>query len=134
MILLISDIVLSFLSKYPIYLFLLDILLIKKEDIDKIIIHSLILDLLVLNSSLVVFLIYMIIFLIYKKLPIKRVGWKNYIFSITLIFGLFTGALGIINRYSLKHILKIQFKYYLVNLPIYILSYKILEKRIKLAR
>ncbi len=134
MILLISDIILSFFSRYPIYLFLLDILLIKKEDIDKIIIHSLILDLLVLNSSLVVFLIYMIIFLIYKKLPIKRVGWKNYIFSITLIFGFFTGALGIINRYSLKHILKVQFKYYLVNLPIYILSYKILEKRIKLAR
>ena len=134
MILVISDIILSMISKYPIYLFLLDILIIKKSDIDKLIIHSLILDLLIMNSNLVITIIFISIFIIYKKLPIKKICFKNYVISISFIYGLFISILGIINKYSLGFIISLGFKYYVINLPIYILSYKILLGRIQLAR
>ena len=134
MLLVISDIILDIISKYPIYLFLLDILILKKDDIHKLIIHSLILDLLIMNSSFIITIIMGSIFIIYKKLPIKKINMINYILSISLIFGIFISILGIINHYSLKFIFELGLKYYLINLPIYILSYKILEKRIKLAR
>ena len=89
MILVISDIILSMISKYPIYLFLLDILIIKKSDIDKLIIHSLILDLLIMNSNLVITIIFISIFIIYKKLPIKKICFKNYVISIWFIYKYF---------------------------------------------
>ena len=130
MLLVISDIILDIISKYPIYLFLLDILILKKDDIHKLIIHSLVLDLLIINSSFIMGSI----FIIYKKLPIKKINMINYILSISLIFGIFISILGIVNHYSLSFIFELGLKYYLINLPIYILSYKILEKRIKLAR
>ena len=116
MILLVSDIILSFFTKEPIFLFLLNILIIAKNKLPKFIIHSLILDLFFLESYFIPTLIGTLIFIFYKKLKINQVTFFNYFISITAIFFVFTFSLG------------------LVNLPIYILSYKLLLKNIKLSR
>ena len=134
MILLVSDIILSFFTKEPIFLFLLNILIIAKNKLPKFIIHSLILDLFFLESYFIPTLIGTLIFIFYKKLKINQVTFFNYFISITAIFLVFTFSLGLINHYSFISLIPVIFKYYLVNLPIYILSYKLLLKNIKLSR
>ena len=134
MILLILDVLLSFFSIYPIFLFLLNILLIPKNNLAKFIIHSLILDILLLETSFLSTFILTLIFIIYKKLPLTKLNIINYLLSISLIFFIFNIILGLINNYSFIYLITLILKYYLINLPIYILCYKILYKRIKLAR
>ena len=134
MLLLFSDILLSYLAKVPIFLFLLNVIIIPKNRLDKLVINSLILDLFFLNGYFIPTIILVIIFIIYKKLRLNRVTFINYIISCSIIFILFTYTLGLINGYRLNNLSGLVFKYYLFNLPIYILCYKLLGKNIKLSR
>lgn len=134
MILIIGDLLLSYFSKYPIFLFLLDIVFLSKNHFPKFIITSLIFDLLILNANFFPTFLLFLIFILYKKLPLTKKTFFNYFLSLTFIFYTFTIPLGLLNHYSLGFLLFLTTKYYLINLPIYIFCYKIFKSRIKLAR
>ncbi len=128
------DIFLSYFTGVPIFLFLLNIMFIPKKKLAKFVIHSLILDLIFLESYFISTIIGVIIFIIYKKLKINRVTFLNYILSCIIILGVFTVSLGLVNHYSLLGLMPLILKLEIFNLPVYILCYKIFKKDIKLSR
>ena len=86
MIYLVVDIILSYFSKIPTFFFLINIVLIKKQELSKLIIIGLIIDILILNTYFLNTIILICIFLVYKKLKITKITIKNYILSLLLIY------------------------------------------------
>ena len=117
MIFLIIDFLLSYFSLSPTYFILLNFVLTPKNQIFKLILLFLILDLLILNTYFLNTIILTIIFFLYKKLPIL------YLFFI-----------GLLNKFSFLYLIIFILRNYFLNLLFYLLSYKLLKKRIKLAR
>ena len=130
MIYLLFDLLLSYLFSYPTFLILLNILVIKKVNWPTFILITLVLDLLILNTYFLNTFLLLIIFFIYKKFKIKKVNFKNYLISLSLIFFSYTFILMFLNKYSISSI----FKYFLINIPIYILIYPLIKRRLVLAR
>ena len=130
MIYLLLDIFLSYLISYPTFLILLNILIVKKNNWPTFILITLILDLLILNTYFLNTIILEIIFFIYKKLKVKKVNFFTYFISLILIFFSYTIILMFLNKYSLSTL----FKFFLVNIPLYILLYPLIKKRLVLAR
>ncbi len=134
MIFLFIDLIISYFTNSPTFFFLLNFVLIAKNNYPKLLIITLILDLLILNTYFLNTFILIILFLLYKKLKITKVSLFTYILSLSLIYIFYIISLGLINNYSLVFLLTFIFKNYLINLIFYILCYKILKKSILLSR
>ncbi len=134
MIYLVLDFILSYFSKIPTFFFLINIVLIKKQELSKLIIIGLIIDILILNTYFLNTIILISIFLIYKKLKITKINIKNYILSLLLIYILYVSIIGLINKYSMIYILSFIINNIFYELIFYFLVYKIEEKNIKLSR
>ena len=113
MIFLIIDFLLSYFSLSPTYFILLNFVLTPKNQIFKLIILFLILDLLILNTYFLNTII---------------LALDKYPFPTTLFF------IGLINKFSFLYLIIFILRNYFLNLLFYLLSYKLLKKRIKLAR
>ena len=131
MIYLLLDFLLSYILKYPTYLILLNVLYIQKKDTYKIIEVGLILDLIFFNTYFVYTLLLFIIYMLFKKRRLNQNHFLSYLLYITIIYILFTFSLGFINHYSILYILYFCFKNYFINVPIYIICYKIRGEFIK---
>ena len=134
MIFLIIDFLLSYFSLSPTYFILLNFVLTPKNQIFKLIILFLILDLLILNTYFLNTIILTIIFFLYKKLPIYHNNLKNYMLSLSFILILYLFFIGLLNKFSFLYLIIFILRNYFLNLLFYLLSYKLLKKRIKLAR
>lgn len=132
MIYLILDFILSYFSHIPTFFFLIN--LIKKQDLSKLIIITLTLDLLILNTYFLNTIILSLIFLIYKKLKITKTSLKNYLLSLTLIYISYLLIIGLIKSYSIFYVLKFILKSIIYQIIFYLLMYKITSKNIKLSR
>ena len=133
MIFLLFDLILSF-GGINSYLILLNLLVIPKKETGKLILILLCLDLLVVNSYFINTIFLTFIFLLFKKFKIVNLNFKNYLIILSLIFFIYVGIIGFKNNYASFNLLRFIGKNYLINLPLYILSYKIILKNIKLAR
>lgn len=127
------DLLMSYFSKIPTYFILLNIVLISKKDFPKLLIITLVLDLLLLNTYFINTIILSIIFIIYKKLKITVINFKNYLISLIIIYLMYIIFLGLINGYN-SYLVIFMIKNILYNLIFYALSYKILKNYIKLSR
>lgn len=134
MIYLILDFILSYFSHIPTFFFLINLVLIKKQDLSKLIIITLTLDLLILNTYFLNTIILSLIFLIYKKLKITKTSLKNYLLSLTLIYISYLLIIGLIKSYSIFYVLKFILKNIIYQIIFYLLMYKITSKNIKLSR
>jgi len=134
MILLGIDILLSYFSLKPTYFFLLNIVLIPKNNYPKLLIITLILDILILNTFPINTLIIFLIFLIYKKLSIIKLNFLNYIISLFIIYNLYILFLGFINHYSILYLITYSLKNILTTFIFYIICYNLIFKSIKLSR
>lgn len=128
------DILLSFLSPIPTFFVLLNLVLIPKNNLSKLVIITLIIDLLILNVYFLNTIIITLIFLFIKHLKITQVNLRNYFIVLSIIYFIYVLALGLINNYSGLYILKFIASNYFINILFYLLSYKILYKNIKLSR
>lgn len=134
MIYLLLDFILSYFTKIPTFFFLINLVLIKKQDFPKLIIITLILDLLILNTYFLNTIILSIIFFIYKKLKVTKINLKNYFLSLSVIYLSYVFSISLINGCSIFYFLNFILKNILYQLIFYLLVYKIEEKRIKLSR
>lgn len=134
MIFFLLDFVMSYVSFCPTYFILLNMVMLAKEDVAKIILLGLILDLLIFNTYFLNTLILVIIFLIYKNLKIIKINIFNYLLSLSLVYFMYVIILGLANHYSLIYIFNFGLKNYGFNLIFYALCYKIIQKHIKLSR
>lgn len=126
MILLMLDYLLSFICPVTFFFILLNIIIIPKNQIFKLVLITLVLDLLILNTYFLNTLILIILFCIYKSLKINNNSFKNYIFSITILYLGYTFILSIINHeigYFLPFIIK--------NYPYMIIMYGLIYQIIK---
>ena len=130
MILLALDIGLSYILKVPTYFILIN-LINRRKDVWLILRMGLVLDLLILNTYFINTISLVIIFLIYKKFKIREMNLKNYLIVITFLFFSYNIFIGLFNGYSLDYLVIFVLKLYLINLPIYILSYIILKDKLK---
>lgn len=134
MIYLVLDFILSYFTKIPTFFFLINLVLIKKQEFPKLIIISLVLDLLILNIYFLNTLIISCIFLIYKKIKITKKNLKNYLVSLILIYISYVLAIGLINGYSIFYIGNFIIKNIFYELIFFLLVYKIEGSNIKLSR
>lgn len=134
MIFLLLDLILSYFSSIPTFLFLLNILWIDKKRISKCILICLILDLWILNTYFLNTIIISILFILYKRLIITKVNIKTYLFSITFLYVTYIYTIGLLNGYHLSVISIFILKNYFANLIMYLLCYKIGKSHIKLCR
>lgn len=134
MILLLLDLILSYTCPIATYFFLLNIILIPKNQLSKLIIITLIIDLLILNTYFLNTIIITIIFIIYKHLKIYKPTILNYLLSLCIIYLLYIFTIGIINHYSFTYLLLYSLKNIFPNLIFFLLCYKLVFKYIKLSR
>lgn len=134
MIYLLLDFILSYFTKIPTFFFLINLVLIKKQDFTKLIIITLIIDLFITNTYFLNTIIISIIFLIYKKTKITKLNLKNYLLSLSFIYLTYIIILGLINNYSIIYIINFILKNILYQFIFYLLMYKIEEKHIELSR
>jgi len=134
MIYLLLDFILSYFCKIPTFFFLMNILLIKKENYEKLIIIALILDLLVLNTYFLNTITLSILFFSYKKLNITKISLKNYLFSLFLIYTAYILIIGLFQGYHLEYMYLFILKNGIYNFIFYLLCYKLEENNIKLSR
>lgn len=134
MIYLVLDFLLSYVCNIPTFFFLINLVLIKKENYSKLLIITLVLDLLLLNTYFLNTIILSLIFLLYKKLNIVKKSWLSYLFSLFLIYTLYVFIIGIINGYSLTFISIFLLKNSIYNFIFYLLCYKIEHNHIELSR
>ncbi len=128
------DFIMSFFSFSPTYFVLLNMVLTPKKNWGAIIILGLILDLIVFQSFFLNTLILIIVFIIYKISHITKLNLFNYLLSLTIIYFMYVGILGLIKHYSIIYIINFSFKNYGINVLFYLLCYKLVEKDILLAR
>lgn len=133
MIFLALDILISYFTSIPTYFFLINLILIPKNKLSKLIIITLVLDLLILNTYFFNTIILSIIFIFYKRLNITRVNFVNYLISLAIIYVIYIFIIGIPN-YNILYLFQFILKNFIYNLVFYILCYKLLQKRIKLSR
>ncbi len=134
MIFLLLDFICSYFLMCPTYFILLNIILIEKKDVSKLIVIALILDVLILNKYFFNTIILFLIYFIYKKFKIVNNNLKSYIISLSIIYCIYILVVGLLNHYSFTFLGKFILNNYLVNMIFYILCYKLVEKRIKLSR
>ncbi len=134
MIFLILDFLLSYFCKTPTFFFLLNFLLIKKNNYPKFLIILLVLDLLILNTYFLNTIICSLLFLLYKKLKITKINIKNYLLSLILIYLTFVPITGLINGYSINYIFPFLLKNWIINFIFYLICYKLEFKNIQLSR
>lgn len=134
MIYLILDFILAYFTKVPTFFFLINLVLIKKQEFPKLIIITLILDLLILNSYFLNTIIISIIFLVFKRLKIRKISLKNYILSLGFIYLAYIIAIGLINKFSIFYITKFILNNISYQFIFYILMYKIEKNYIELSR
>lgn len=134
MIFLLIDFLMSYVSSIPTYFFLLNILLIPKDKCPKLIIITLIIDLIFLNTYFLNTIVILLLFILYKHFSIFKPNIFNYILSISLIYFLYINIIGLINHYSLSYIFLFIMTNFLPNLIFYLLCYKIVKSHIKLSR
>lgn len=134
MIYLLLDFILSYFTKIPTFFFLINLVLIKKQDFPKLIIITLIIDLFITNTYFLNTIIISIIFFIYKKSKITKLNLKNYLLSLSFIYITYIIILGLINNYSIIYIISFILKNILYQFIFYVLMYKIAEKHIELSR
>ncbi len=134
MIYLLIDFILSYFTKIPTFFFLLNIILIKKESYPKLLILTLVLDLLILNTYFLNTIIISCIFFLYKELKITKKNFKNYLISLILIYFSYCFIIGLLNNYSLYYIIKFIINNLLYQFIFYFVVYKIEESNIELSR
>lgn len=134
MIYLLLDFILSYFTKVPTFFFLMNLVLIKKQDFSKLIIITLIIDLFITKTYFLNTIIISIIFLIYKKSKITKLNLKNYLLSLSFIYITYIIILGLINNYSIIYIINFILKNILYQFIFYLLMYKIVAKHIELSR
>lgn len=134
MIFLLLDIILSYFTLKPTYFFLLNLVIISTNKYFKLLIITLVLDLLILNTYFINTIIIFIIFFLYKKLSIIKPNFLNYILSLTIIYFIYIILIGLVNHYDIVYLVSYGFNNYFRNFIFYIICYKLVFKRIKLSR
>ena len=134
MIFLILDVILSYFSNIPTFFVLLNFILFAKKDFFPFLFIPLFLDLIVVNTYFLNTILFLILFLIIKKIPITKVSFFSFFLLITFIYFLYVFSLGLIMGYTFSYLFSFTLKNYFVNLIFYALCYKLLHPYIKLSR
>lgn len=134
MIFLLIDFLMTYVCSVPTYFFLLNILLIPKDKWSNLIIITLIIDLIFLNTYFLNTIVILLLFILYKHFSIFKPNLFNYILSISLVYFLYINIIGLINHYSLNYIFLFITTNFMPNLIFYLLCYKIIKSHIKLSR
>ena len=125
MILLILDFILSLISPYKTYFILLNLVILPKNKFFNLIIITLGLDLLILNTYFLNTIILSIIFLIIKNIGFKKKNFRSYILALLFVYISYLLIIGLINGYSLSYISLFMLQAFLVNFIFYILCYNL---------